>query len=90
MSQFPLVGGAYQSRSLNLDAQRCLNLYPVLGESGTAKSVRALFGTPGLRRLATLAGGAIRGLYRPSTGDAIAVAGYNVYRLASDLGLSEG
>jgi hypothetical protein len=84
MPQFPLVGGAYQSRSLNLDAQRCINLFPVLGESGNAKSVRALFGTPGLRRLATLAGGAIRGLYRPSTGDAIAVAGYNVYRVATD------
>ena len=84
MSQFPLVGGAYQSRSLNLDAQRCLNLYPVLGESGTAKSVRALFGTPGLRRLATLAGGGIRGFHRPSTGDAIAVAGYNVYRVTTD------
>lgn len=82
--QIPFVGGAYQSRSLNLDAQRCINLYPVLGESGNAKSVRALFGTPGLRRLAALAGGAIRGLYRPSKGDAIAVAGTNVYRLAAD------
>ena len=82
--QIPFVGGAYQSRSLNLDAQRCINLYPVLGESGNAKSVRALFGTPGLRRLTTLAGGPIRGLYRPSTGDAIAVAGQNVYRVATD------
>ena len=82
--QIPFVGGAYQSRSLNLDAQRCINLYPVLGESGNAKSVRALFGTPGLRRLATLAGGAIRGLHRPSKGDAIAVVGQNVYRLADD------
>lgn len=82
--QIPFVGGAYQSRSLSLDAQRCINLYPVLGESGAAKSVRALFGTPGLRRLATLAGGAIRGLYRPSNGDAIAVAGNSVYRLTTD------
>lgn len=82
--QIPFVGGAYQSRSLNLDAQRCINLYPVLGESGNAKSVRALFGTPGLRRLVVLAGGGIRGLYRPSKGDAIAVAGQNVYRLATD------
>jgi hypothetical protein len=82
--QIPFVGGAYQSRSLNLDAQRCINLYPVLGESGNAKSVRALFGTPGLRRLTTLAGGGIRGLYRPSTGDAIAVSGSSVYRVKSD------
>lgn len=82
--QFPLVGGAYLSRSLALDAQRCVNLYPVLGESGTAKAVRALFGTPGLRRLATLAGGGLRALYVPSTGDAIAVCGANVYRVADD------
>jgi hypothetical protein len=82
--QIPFVGGAYQSRSLNLDAQRCINLYPVLGESGNAKSVRALFGTPGLRRLAALTGGGIRGLHRPSVGDAIAVAGKNVYRVATD------
>lgn len=82
--QIPLVGGAYQSRSLNLDAQRCVNLYPVLGESGAAKVVRALFGTPGLRLLVTLAGGPIRAVYEPSVGDAIVVAGYNVYRLATD------
>lgn len=83
--QIPFVGGAYQSRSLNFDCQRCVNLYPVIGESGNAKSVRALFGTPGLRLLATLDGsGGIRGLYRPATGDAIAVRGSTVYRVASD------
>jgi hypothetical protein len=82
--QIPFVGGAYQSRSLNLDAQRCINLYPVIGESGSAKSVRALFGTPGLRRLATLLGGGIRGAWRPSKGDAIVVAGENVYRVGDD------
>jgi hypothetical protein len=84
-AQFPLVGGAYTSRSLKLDAQRCVNFYPVLGESGTAKAVRALFGTPGLRRLATLDGaGGLRALYRPSSGDAIAVQGSTVYRVAKD------
>lgn len=80
--QFPLVGGAYQSRSLALDAQRCVNFFPVLGESGTAKAVRALFGTPGLRRLATLpGGGGIRGLYKTSTGAGIAVCGNLVCRV---------
>jgi hypothetical protein len=82
--QIPFVGGAYQSRSLNLSAQRCVNFYVVLDEAGGGKTPRALFGTPGLRRLATLAGGAIRGLYRPATGNAIAVAGSSVYRLATD------
>jgi hypothetical protein len=83
--EFPFVGGAYLSRSLKLDAQRCVNLYPVLGESGTAKTVRALFGTPGLRRLATLPGeGGIRAIYTPTVGDAIAVQGGAVYRVAAD------
>lgn len=74
------------SRSTNLDAQRCVNLYPVLGESGAAKSVRALFGTPGLRLLGTLGGvGGCRAIYRPSVGDAIVVQGYSVYRLSTAL-----
>lgn len=87
MAQFPLVGGAYLSRSLNLDAQRCINLMPVLGESGTAKAVRALFGTPGLRRLLTLSGsGGVRAEYAPSNGgDAIVVRGSTVYRLTTAL-----
>lgn len=84
--EFPLVGGAYLSRSLKLDAQRCVNLYPVLGESGTAKAVRALFGTPGLRRLAVLGyTGGMRVLYPPSNGGAaIAVRGPSVYRVGPD------
>jgi hypothetical protein len=85
LAPFPLIGGAYLSRSLNLDAQRCVNLYPVLGDSGTAKVPVALFGTPGKRRLTTLAGtGGIRAVFKPTTGDAIVVRGGQVYRVASD------
>lgn len=85
LKPFPLVGGAYMSRSLNLDAQRCVNLYPVLGESGTAKTPSALFGTPGLRKLATLGGsGGIRGVFKPTSGDAIVVQGSSVYRVAAN------
>lgn len=85
-AQFPLVGGSYRSRSLNLDAQRTINLFPVLGESGTAKVVKALFGTPGKRLLLELDGlGGIRGLHRPSVGGAaIAVQGDQVFRVAAD------
>lgn len=82
--QFPLVGGSYRSRSLNLDAQRTINLYPVKGESGTAKAVTALFGTPGKRLLLDLGGlGGSRALYRPTTGDAIAFQGGGVYRVTA-------
>lgn len=85
LKPFPLVGGAYLSRSLNLDAQRCINFYPVLGESGTAKVVIALFGTPGKRRLVTLAGsGGIRATHKPTSGSSIVVQGSRVYRVATD------
>jgi hypothetical protein len=83
--KIPFTGGAYLSSSINLDAQRCINLYPVTGESGAAKASRALFGTEGLRLLATLDGaGGLRALYKPSIGDAIAVQGSSVYRVTTD------
>lgn len=83
--QIPIVGGAYESRSPNLDCARLVNLYPERDESGTGKAVAALFGTPGTRLLATLGGiGPVRALFKPSTGDAIAVQGSSVYRV-SDL-----
>jgi hypothetical protein len=84
--QIPFVGGAYLERSMLLDAQRCVNFFPVLGESGTAKAVRALYGTPGLRRLTTLAAaGCVRGAWKPTDGsDAIVVCGAYVYRVKDD------
>ena len=81
----PFTGGAYLSRSVSFDAQRCINLFPVTGESGTAKASRMLLGTPGLRLLTTLGGNdGLRALYKPSIGDGIAVHGSSVYRIATD------
>lgn len=83
--EFPLVGGSYASRSLNLDAQRTINFYPVIGESGTAKTIKALFGTPGKRLLVDLGGtNGIRATYRPTSGASIVVEGGTVYRVAAD------
>lgn len=82
--QIPFVGAAYESRSTNLDSQRCVNLYPERDESGQGKSVAALYGTPGTRLLVTLPGtGGIRGQHTPATGDMIAVQGNKVYRVSS-------
>jgi hypothetical protein len=83
MAQFPFVGGSYTARSKNFDAQRCLNLYPVISESGTSKSVAALYGTPGLRLWMALAGGNIRGCLRFNAINAVVVCGANVYRVTS-------
>lgn len=86
MPQIPFVGASYRERSSNLDSQVCINLYPVSGESGTAKSVRALYGTPGTRPLVAIGTGPIRGLHRPSDGSpAIVVSGSGVYRLNKDM-----
>ncbi len=82
--QFPLVGGSYRARSRNLDDQRTINMFPVMGGSGEAKAVSALYGTPGKRLLCTLAGvDGSRGVYKSTVGDSIAVRGSNVYRLSS-------
>ena len=86
MPQIPFVGASYRERSSNLDAQACINLFPVAGESGTAKAVAALYGTPGTRPLVTLPEGPVRGMHRPTNGGpAIVVSGSGVYRLAADL-----
>ena len=82
---FPFVGGAYTARSKTFDSQRCVNLYPELSGSGTSKSVAALFGTPGLRLLATLAGGNIRGMIKLSATRSIIVAGSAVYSVTSGM-----
>lgn len=88
--QFPFVGASYQEYSPNLDAQQTINLFPVLGESGTAKAVRALYGTPGKRPLVTAATpGVTRGLHTPTNGgDAIVVVGNVVYRLSTAFALT--
>lgn len=43
-----LVGPAYTDSSVNFDAQRCINQYPVKSESGDSKSIAKLQATPGL------------------------------------------
>ena len=61
--KFPLIGQAYENRSLAVSAQECINLYPERTESG-GRSVGALHGTPGLKSpLASPGNGPIRGMH---------------------------
>lgn len=84
MSAFPFIGGAYRARSLNFDAQRCVNLYVEVSESGGSKSPAMLIGTPGREPWGiSLAGGVARGLYRFSDTLAVAVIGTNVYTITN-------
>jgi hypothetical protein len=84
--RFPgFIGPSYRLQSINVDCQRCLNLYPELTESGKGKEgeVLSLVGTPGLSLLLTLATSPIRGVYRTSTGVLFAVGGTKLYRISS-------
>ena len=47
--------------AVTFDNQRCVNMYAILSETGTSKSVAALRGTSGLKPFTTIGGGAIRG-----------------------------
>lgn len=85
MAQFPFVGPTYALRSRNFDAQRTINLYPVLSESGTSASPAMLLGTPGLRRVLTVGDGPIRGLYRTSTSWLLVASGWEIYRVSRSL-----
>lgn len=50
--EIPFIGGAYTGRSLNLNAQVCQNLYPVMDNEG-GKNAIALMNTPGLNLFST-------------------------------------
>ncbi len=58
--EIPFIGGAYHGRSLNINAQVCQNLYPVVDQQG-GKTVVALMNTPGLTLFSALTAGEVRG-----------------------------
>jgi hypothetical protein len=76
-----LVGPTDQHRSLPFDAQRTINLFPVLDRQG--KEVSALYGTPGLTLFATAGTGPIRGTFTAANGRAFAVSAGNLYEISS-------
>lgn len=62
MVPITIAGPSYEVGQ-QFDAQRTINLYPVVSESGTSKSVVALKHTPGLSEYATVGDGPICGLH---------------------------
>lgn len=84
MSRFTgFIGPSYTLGSVNVDCQRCVNLYPELNEVGTGKEqeIASLVGTPGLETLVTLGAGPIRGMWRASNGRSFVVSGTKLYEL---------
>lgn len=85
------IGPSYTAQSLNVDCERCLNLYPEVTESGKGKGgqVASLVGTPGLSLLLTLAGGAVRGIFTASNEEVYAVGGNKLYRISDAFAATE-
>lgn len=81
----PIAGGFYESRSLPVSAQDCVNLYPyVVGDPGLNQEV--LFGTPGLTEFATTGADSTEINRGATTMDGVAyfVNGETFYRVNSD------
>lgn len=69
--------------AVSFDNQRCVNLYPLISESGTSKSPTALRGTAGLELYAEFGGGSIRGGIE-SANRAFFVSGDGFYEVFTD------
>ena len=72
------IGGAYQGRSRNINAQVCQNLFAVADQTG--KEPIALMGTPGLKQFSTTAYGEVRGMLVWGS-SLYAVVGATLYRI---------
>lgn len=60
--KYPFIGPSFLGKSTNVNAQRCVNLYPQI-DNGEAKNVIALYGTPGMTKKVALATtGKVRGM----------------------------
>lgn len=84
--RFPgFIGPAYTLRSVDVDCQRCVNLYPEMDEQKTGKEgeVFSLVGTPGLVLLATIGTGPLRCVYTATTGTLYVVSGNTLYSVSS-------
>ncbi len=81
--KFPFVGPSYQYRSLNFDAQRSVNQYPIKSEQSDSKAMTALVGTPGKKLFSTLALARCRGA-RKAQGRVFFVYGAGLFEVFSD------
>ena len=78
----PILGQAYVARSVNEAVNRLVNMFPEIVPDG-GKEPAFFMRAPGLRRLATIGTGPIRGLWTYG-GYGYVVSGQTVYKLAPD------
>lgn len=74
-----LVGPSYVQRSLPFDAQRSVNLFPIMDPQG--KEVAALYGTPGKSLFGTVGIGPIRGEFASVNSRAFVVSAFGLYEV---------
>ena len=86
--KWDLVGAAYRGRSIVVDGQECVNLYPEASPSTEAKNNVVLIGTPGLKLLNTIGTGSngTRGIFVTARNRCLAVVGNILYELDSAFG----
>jgi len=76
----PILGQSYVARSLNAAAARLVNLYPEITPSPEGNEPAYLNRAPGLRKLATVGTGPIRGMWAYG-GYGYVVSGARLYRV---------
>jgi len=83
MAEAGLVGSSYQQASLPWDAQRTVNLYPLMDDGG--KVVKALYGTPGLALFGSAGQGPGRSAFTSdANGRAFDISGAGFYEVNGD------
>jgi len=83
------IGPSYTLKSVNVNAQRCVNMYPELieGTQGKNEAVAYLKSTPGLQLIAEIGEGPIRCIHQNSAGEILVVSGDRAYRIEISSGV---
>ena len=90
MVAIPFVGPTYTSRSMTLDAQRCINFYVEEDEGGGGKAPAALYPTPGLIERYVLPLSPVRGMWTSRRNDRVfAVGREKLFELNADGTITE-
>lgn len=77
------IGPAYTLKSVNVDCQRCVNLYPELNEMGSGKEgeIAALLSTPGLIEVADFGSGPIRLIHVDPSNRVFVISGSELFQV---------
>lgn len=76
------VGPSYNLKSVNVDSQRCVNLYPEIIESSTGKEAQVAYlkSTPGLKKIIETGSGSVRTIHVDPKGRVFLVIGSELYK----------